>query len=123
METIKIWDIPKHLNELEFDGDKEDLRLHYTDSIWWYEENEKEYEEVENKISDFHIKRKHYEVYVWCDVSGYDYWIKEEEGENYIQITVGFKKDEVPVDILPQLQRDIDEAYNYFQGFESRKDY
>jgi hypothetical protein len=122
METIKFWDIPKHLNELEFDGDKEDLRLHYRDSIWWYVEDEKEYEEVEDKISDFSIKRKHYEVYAWCDVSGYDYWMKEEE-ENYIQITVRFKKDEVPVDILPQLQQDIDQTYSYFEGFESRKNY
>ena len=47
---------------------------------------------------------------MWCDVSGYDYWIVRQEEGNYIQISVSFKQEDIPNNIIDQLKNDLDEA-------------
>ena len=116
---MNLQDIANEITELEFDGDNSDFRLHHQDLIHWYSLNEKEYGEIEGKINEFSIKRDNYQVYAWCDVSGFDYWMVNQEEPNYIQITVQFNKYEVDDIDLEKLQEDIDEAYCIFEAFES----
>lgn len=117
MKTIiKLWDVPERIKELVHDSDKEDLRLHYEDGFNWDRNSEKEYNEVENQINNFEIKREEYTVYGWCDISGFDYWHNQMNEENYIQISVSFKNDYVKIDSLNQLKEDVEQAYDYFEN-------
>ena len=121
---MKWNEIPSLITEVIFDGDLEDKRLHLEPSINWWEEDKLEYEKVEEKIQNFSIERPKYTVYAWCDVSGFNYWIKQQEECNYIQISVVFSVDDITLDEVKQLEKDIDKAYNHFQDNEiSEEDY
>ena len=108
---MKFHEIPAVIDTLVFDGDKSDLRLHYDNSLHnWGFDSEKDYEEQEKQINDFVIDNEYYTVYMWCDVSGYDYWIVRQEEGNYIQISVSFKQEDIPNNIIDPLKNDLDEA-------------
>lgn len=119
MKTIPFYKIPNYIEELEFDGDKEDLRLHYQDIINWTEPNEEEYILTENEIDDFEIERKAYSIYFRYDASGFEYWVEEQEEENYIAITVGFNSTELTIEEVEQLKADVEEAYFQASLYES----
>ncbi len=116
---IKFYNIPEKIKCLEYDGDKTDLRLHLDEHISWFEEDEVKYISIEKDIDVKEIKRLHYTVYAWCDASGYDYWMKQQEEHNYIQITVSFDKDYISTNDIKQLGNDLDEMYEYFSKYES----
>lgn len=111
MKTIPFYKIPNYIKELEFDGDKEDLRLHHQDHINWTEPNKKEYEQTEKELDAFEIKRRAYSIYFGYDVSGFEYWVENQEEENYITITVGFNSTDLTLEEVEQLDEDIEEAY------------
>lgn len=119
MKTIPFYEIPNHIDELEFDGDKGDLRLHHQDHINWTEPNKKEYEQTEKELDAFRIKRKSYSIYFRYDVSGYEYWVEEQEEENYIGITVEFNNTDLTLEEVEQLEEDIEEAYFQASLYES----
>lgn len=49
---------------------------------------EKEYNLYEKIINDLKINRDKYQIYIWNDASGYDYWSNEDNGMNYAMITI-----------------------------------
>lgn len=111
MKTIPFYKIPNYIEDLEFDGDKEDLRLHHQVLIRWTEPNKKEYEQTEKELDEFEIKRKAYSIYFGYDVSGFEYWVEEQEEENYIGIAVAMNTTELTIEEVEQLEEDIEEAY------------
>lgn len=122
METIefnKIPELPEFRNLLTFDGDKTDFRLHSENHILWFEKDQKEYEKIEKLIDKYEVSKEHYHIYAWCDISGYDYWINQQKEENYIQLSVMFNKSNIPLNCLNELRHDIDNAFRYFDQFES----
>lgn len=119
MKTIPFYEIPNHIEELEFDGDRTDLRLHHQDHINWTEPNEKEYILTEKELNEFEIKREAYSIYFRYDVSGYEYWVEEQEEENYIGVTVGFNSTDLTLEEVEQLKEDIEEAYFQASLYES----
>jgi len=123
MKTIKFYDIPEKIKFLEFDGDKEDKRLHFDRDIKFYTANENDYKEIEEHIEKYSIERKYYTVYVWCDVSGFDYWIKQMQESNYIKISVMFKADEIPIHTIKQLEEDLIKTDGEFMIYESYPPY
>lgn len=112
-------EIPEIITSLNFDGDKEDKRLHLEYDVRWCEIDEQEYKNVEREIDNYCIKRENYLVYAWCDVSGWDYWMNRQEEENYIQISVSFSKDELSDEEIQQLASDIETAETWANNFES----
>jgi len=54
--------------------------------------SKKSYEKVENTIYKNVKKWSFARVYFWCDISGYEYWVKEREDDNYIICTVELLK-------------------------------
>ena len=118
-ETVKVWDIPKYIAtkvDYEHDGITTDLKLHSQDLPIWGALCENDYNEAEKRINDFIIDTEEYEVYLWCDSSGFSYWSEQQEEPNYIQATVSFKGEELPKYKLEQLINDLEhadyEAYN-----------
>ena len=121
MKTIPFYKIPDHIDNLDFDGAESDLKLHVDNHINWYESQEELYNNIEKSINAFNIDRDYYEIYAWCDISGFDYWINTMEEGNYIQITIAFKSANVPFEIIDQLREDINQAIYTFEDFESYK--
>ena len=64
---------------------------YHTDISWWLEMTREQYSEMEKRISEVNIVTNDYEIYAWCDVSWYDYWVLKQEEYNYIVITLKIK--------------------------------
>jgi hypothetical protein len=105
----------KHLakeTSLEFDGSKEETRL-FTEMINTFSSNmsKKEYAAMEKDLNEYSIQGKGFQVYAWNDCSGYEYWTKQQEEDNYIQVTVSITgRNPDPKEIKKAAQK----AYDYF---------
>lgn len=119
IKTIPFYEIPNYIKDLEFDGDRTDLRLHHQGLIRWTEPNKKEYEQSEKELDTFEIKRKSYSVFFSYDVSGFEYWVEEQEEENYINIVVAMNTTDLTIEEVEQLKEDIEEAYFQASLYES----
>jgi len=114
-DTINVSDVSGLIHiELEaVDSLTFDLEPH----INWRARNKEEYDKIEKEINDFGIGRKHYDIHAWCDASGWDYW--KLHGENYIAITVRFKKTKIPKSAMVVLNIDLNESRNRFGRYAS----
>lgn len=73
--------------------DKESNKIDVYSSVYWTAESEKEYVEKEKLIEDYKKETPLFTLIAWCDISGYNYWVVQEEEENYVSIDVILKKD------------------------------
>lgn len=94
-KKIKFYELPKQIPELEFDGEETALRLDDINRYSWNAKTKKIYESIESKIDAIEFKGKGWSIHCWCDVSGFNYWHKIMQEENYIQITIAFDTDEI----------------------------
>lgn len=78
----------------EFDISNDNYTIDYNTDIQWglWLTNE-EYQEKEKEINNIKIENELYKIYAWCDVSWYKYWVKQQEENNYIVVSVILKKD------------------------------
>ena len=53
--------------------------------------SKEQYENFEKALDTVWIKKGNYEIESWCDVSWYDYWVKKQEENNYIMLTIRIK--------------------------------
>lgn len=51
--------------------------------------NKEEYNKYEEIINKLEINKDKYIVYMWNDISGFDYWSDKDNGANYIMVTIG----------------------------------
>lgn len=102
--------------DLKHDGGGNDTRL-FTKAQWaeTLKLSKKEYEAMENRINNFGITGKGFEVYAWNDSSGYNYWTKQQKEDNYIQITANISKPEI-VNAL-ELHKAIEKAELHFEKY------
>lgn len=49
------------------------------------------YEKQEKMIQEASYVCEDYDIYAWCDSSGYDYWVVKQEEDNYVMVTVKMK--------------------------------
>ncbi len=111
------------LTNLSHDGDQGDNRLHYEQdriNVFASVMTRKEYDKMEKDISKKSIKGKGYEVYAWNDISGFDYWNNDTDG-NYIQITVQLT--DLNKLNIEQLKQDADSLFEYFQKYDNLEQY
>jgi hypothetical protein len=114
METIKFWVITEKIKGLEYDGDTSDLRLHSDERINWGAGTKREYQRIEKKLNKFEIKGEGWVVYVGHDVSGYEYWMKTMEEDNYVMVSVGFDTEDVLVSELDKIENAVYDAIATF---------
>jgi hypothetical protein len=122
MENIKFYQIADLL-DLEYDGDAEDTRLHGNEVLNWGAETEEDYEKATKEIDAISYNGNGWQVYAWYDVSGYDYWMIQQQEPNYINITVSFDSDEINRDEIPNIQKAVDSAYEDAYSISERYDY
>jgi hypothetical protein len=86
-------------NNLRLDLDcpynKEENQIEVYSSVYWTAETEKEYEAKEKIIRDYLIDTELFKLVSWCDCSGFDYWVIQQQEENYVSIDVRLKKEVV----------------------------
>jgi hypothetical protein len=116
METnqINFYDIPDHISTLEYDGDSNDRRLFLKDTISWSTEGKRAYQKIEKDIRTKKIKGNGWVAHAWCDVSGYDYWMRERQEDNYAQITVSFEREEVDTNEIEKIEKALEEMGEHF---------
>lgn len=112
MSIIKFYEITKEMlgYHITFDGDKSDLRLHSDDTFQWGAKLKRAYQKAEKLINKIEFKGEGWQIYAWCDVSGFDYWMKSQQETNYIQITIAFDTESIDADELPALKSAYDKA-------------
>lgn len=76
------------------------------------EMSEEEYTSLTKKINDYIIDKKKYQLYFWCDESGYNYW---KEDYNYMLLTL-YVEDFNNID-LDELFKDIDTILQEFEDY------
>jgi len=103
--------------DLDAPYNKESNKIDVYSSVYWTAENEEEYIEKEDIINNYKIENELFTLYSWCDVSGFDYWVIQQEEENYVLIDVVLKKD-----VLDYTEKEIEtiktaiwNADNFFQ--------
>jgi hypothetical protein len=72
----------------DIDNNKIDV---YT-SVYWTAETKEEYELKEEIINNYRINHELFNLYAWCDISGFDYWVIQQQEENYVSIDVVLTK-------------------------------
>jgi len=110
MKTIKFWDLADRNTKLNFDGDKADLRLHSDESFNWGARTKADYKKACKEIDNVSYKGKGWQLFAWYDVSSYEYWMKQMQEQNYIQITIAFDSENVAKDEKDNILAALDMA-------------
>jgi hypothetical protein len=120
-EIIKLMENLARLTETEFDGNPKDLRLHdqtiFTESLNY---TKNKYKKMENDINNFELKGSGFSVYAFCDSSGYEYWTKNMEEDNYIGIYVAIDKNALMEERISsrEIMIAIKKARDHFSKYE-----
>lgn len=96
--------------KLDFDGDKKDLRLHSSDNFSWGAKTKREYLAACKAIDKIEYKGDGWKLYAWYDVSGYEYWMKNQQEPNYIQLSISFDSDTIKEAEISKINYALDMA-------------
>ena len=96
--------------------DAESNKIDVYTSVNWTADNESEYNKKEQIIYDYRIVNDLFELVCWCDISGYDYWVIQQEETNYVSIDVYLKKvvDKYTQQEIQFIANEISKADDYF---------
>jgi hypothetical protein len=123
-DKIKFYEIANILDlDLKYDGDETDLRLHGEEKLNWGAETNAEYEEATNAIDAISYKGNGWEVYATYDVSGFDYWMMQQEEPNYINMTIMFDNDTIDATEITAIKNAMDMAYSDAYSISEKYDY
>lgn len=102
--------------DLDNSYDKENNKIDVYSSVYWTADNEKEYTNKEEIINSYKKENELFKLNCWCDISGFNYWVIQQEEENYVSIDVWLKKQpsEYTNKELTEIREAIITADNYF---------
>lgn len=113
--------IPQIAAQLKLNHDGHgDTRLFYDQeriTVFASDMSKTEYNAMEKDINSFLIKGKGFEVYAWNDCSGYEYWSRDKNESNYIQITANISNAKKVN--LNELKDAINKAFDHFYGYDN----
>lgn len=78
--------------DLDTPYDKEANKIDVYSSVFWTADTEKEYQKKEQIINSWQYEDELVKCNAWCDISGFKYWVIQQEEENYVSIDVVLKK-------------------------------
>lgn len=91
MRTYNIQKGELH-TDLDTPYDEENNKIDVYCSVSWSGENKEDYERKENIIKEWSYEDSLVKMNSWCDISGYNYWVIQQEETNYVSIDVVLKK-------------------------------
>ena len=105
--------------DLDTPYDANDNKIDVYSSVNWTAETKEEYESKEELISSYKVENDLFTLRAWCDISGFDYWVIQQEEENYVSIDVYLKKqpNEYSQEECQIISNAIIEADNYFNNY------
>lgn len=125
-ELLTTREIVNQLPDVEdFQWTSENLKDKYTTKfdlypdIRWTADSKEEYENIEAEIQEAEIQGIGWEMYCWCDVSGFEYWMEKQQEPNYVQISLLFNKVKIPKPEIKKINDAFCEFYNQFKQYES----
>ena len=103
--------------DLDTPYDADENKIDVYSSVYWTAETELIYDKKENLIFDYKIENDLFTLRAWCDISGFDYWVVQQEEENYVSIDIYLKKqpNEYTQEECMLIQKAIINAENYFE--------
>lgn len=107
MKTINISEFPEKQDGIKFSHNG-DLCIDVENTDYWMRDTEQDYNKVTRALDKIKAKGKGYEIYVWYDVSGFDYWHNTMQEENYAQITIAFDSDKINKKQISSIVRKVD---------------
>lgn len=86
-------------------------------SVSWSAETERDYKDKEELIDSWSVENELFKAYAWCDISGFDYWVIQQEEPNYVSIDFELKKqpEEYTQEEMQQIRDAIIKADQYFE--------
>jgi len=114
--------MPNHC-KLTFDGDKKDLRLHSEEMFRWGAKGKREYTKGQKEIDNISYKGKGWELYAWYDASSFEYWMKQMEETNYIQISISFDKTFIDTEEINKIADAVDNAISEADAIQFKYSY
>lgn len=116
MKLINIKNVQNYIDGLRFDGDLSDLRLHYDNDMFsWTAKTEELYKAKEKDIDAIEFKGEGWEMYAWCDVSGFGYWVERMGEDNYIQISVRLDDQDISLKQVNAIKKALTKAIDKAQ--------
>jgi hypothetical protein len=114
METLKE-NLKKYLRpDVDWEFDEDNNKIDVYSSSNWTAENEQQYKHFENLIDNYKLDNDLFTLTAWCDISGYHYWVVQQEESNYVSIDVVLKKNTYSVEEIREIEYRIIEADIYF---------
>ena len=103
--------------DLDCPFDKENNKIDVYSSVYWTAETEEEYKAHENLIHEYIKENELFRLNAWCDISGFDYWVVQQQEENYVSIDVVLKRpvETYTVEEIETIKKAIITADEYFQ--------
>tara|TARA_R110000868_G_C10401143_1_gene721336 strand:- start:99 stop:491 length:393 start_codon:yes stop_codon:yes gene_type:complete len=125
MKKIPFYELPKliTIGRLQFDGDKTDFCLNVEELFNWGGKTKKEYNAATKEIDAIKANGKGWRLYSWYDVSSYEYWMKQQEEQNYIQITIRFDESYIMEDEIENIVKALDDALAKADAIEYKYSY
>lgn len=77
------------------------------ENLYWGADTKKEYNNALEEIEKLKIENNIYKIYAWVDISGFEYWMKKQEEQNYLQISFTIKKSAISEENYKKLVKDI----------------
>lgn len=98
--------------------DKDNNKIDVYTSVYWSADTKESYEEKENLIAKWNFENDLVTAFAWCDTSGFEYWVEQQEENNYVSIDVVLKKPvgEYSQQETAEISKLIVEWDNYFMN-------
>lgn len=95
----------------------ENNKIDVYSSVYWSAENEDQYDKKQELIESYTYCDNLMQVKCWCDISGYKYWILDQEDDNYVSIDIYLVKDvkEYTQQEIFKISEKIKEIDDYFR--------
>jgi hypothetical protein len=102
---------------LDTSYDAEANKIDVYSSVSWSADTEEKYKEKEAIINNWSYEDDLCKANAWCDISGFNYWVIQQEEDNYVSIDVCLKKapELYTQEEMQKLRDIIIEADNYFE--------
>jgi hypothetical protein len=121
-KKIKFWNLPKEIKLIKFlfDGEKDNKYLDIVESFSWSAKKEKKYYKITNQIDELEVLGNGWRIYCWYDISGYDYWVKQQEEPNYIEVTISFDKKSILKSEIGNIENALNDILNKCREIENK---
>lgn len=116
MKTLKQ-QLDKYLKlDCDWVLDDEGKKIDVYGTPYWTADTEKDYQHQEELINAYNVSNSLITISAWCDISGFDYWVIQQEESNYVSYDVILLKDVYTDDEVLEINRLIIEADLYFDS-------